>query len=59
MPSKPRAPDAEDRLQAALTVWQTGGLYRRLLKRLINGRDAPEAAEESFSAWAATRVVVK
>ena len=28
MPSKPRAPDAEDHLQAALTAWRTGGLYR-------------------------------
>ena len=28
MPSKPCAPDAEDRLQAALTAWRTGGLYR-------------------------------
>jgi len=27
MPSKPRALDAEDRLQAALTAWQTRGLY--------------------------------
>ena len=28
MPSKPRAPGAEDRLQAALTTWQIGGFYR-------------------------------
>ena len=28
MLSKPRAPDAEDRLQAALTAWRTGGFYR-------------------------------
>ena len=37
MPSKPRALDAEDYLQATLTAWRTGGLYRRLLMRLING----------------------
>jgi len=30
MPSKPHALDAEDRLQAALTAWRTGGLYRSL-----------------------------
>jgi len=30
MPSQPRALDAEDRLQAALTAWRTGGLYRSL-----------------------------
>jgi hypothetical protein len=28
MPSKPRAPGAEDRLQAALTAWRIGGFYR-------------------------------
>ena len=27
MLSKPHTLDAEDRLQAALTAWQTGGLY--------------------------------
>ena len=28
MPSKPRALGADDRLQAALTAWRTGGFYR-------------------------------
>ena len=28
MPSKPRAPGAEDRLQAALTAWRISGFYR-------------------------------
>jgi len=28
MPRWPRALDAEDRMQAALTAWRAGGLYR-------------------------------
>ena len=28
MPRWPRALDAEDRIQAALTAWRAGGLYR-------------------------------
>ena len=65
MPSKPHTLDAEDRLQDALTAQQTNSLYYRLLKRLINGSHQLTAetlwkqAEESFSAWAAARVVVK
>jgi len=27
MPSKPRAPGVEDRLQAALTAWRISGFY--------------------------------
>ncbi len=28
MPHWPQAPDAEDRMEAALTAWRAGGLYR-------------------------------
>jgi len=28
MPRWPQAPDAEDYMQAALTAWRVGGLYR-------------------------------
>jgi len=31
MPFKPYIPDAENRLQAALTAWRTGGLYCSLV----------------------------
>ena len=27
MPHWPQAPDAEDRMEAALTAWRAGGLY--------------------------------